>query len=62
VFGVGKPIGVGLASVVPAPAKLAGPQSRWSWFLAAVNEWASEAQSEALRKLHADPGVVTRAP
>jgi mannan endo-1,4-beta-mannosidase len=62
VFGVGKPIGVGLASVIPAPAMLAGPQSRWGWFLAAANEWGSEVQSEALRRLYADPGVVTRAP
>lgn len=62
VFGVGKPIGVGLGGVVPAAVMLAGPQSRWSWFLAAANEWASDAQSEALRKLYADPGVVTRAP
>jgi mannan endo-1,4-beta-mannosidase len=62
VFGVGKPIGVGLGSAVPAPAMLAGPQSRWSWFLAAASDWSSDLQSEALRKLYADPGVVTRAP
>ncbi len=62
VFGVGKPIGVGLSSVVPAPAVLAGPQSRWSWFLAAANDWSSDLQAGALRKLYADPGVVSRAP
>ena len=57
----GKVIGVGL-SAVPDPAWFAR-QSKWTWFLLSSDGAASmQTASDALRKLYADPRVVSRVP
>jgi mannan endo-1,4-beta-mannosidase len=54
---VGKPIGVEFSGELPAPEALTG-NAGWSWFLADPAP-DSPTRSEALRKLYADPGVVS---
>ena len=57
---VGKVIGVELKGNLPAPEVFAGP-SEWAWFLAAPQAIPAPG-SDALRKLYADPHVVSLAP
>jgi mannan endo-1,4-beta-mannosidase len=58
---VGKVIGVELDGNPPAPDALA-EHSRWAWFIAAAATSLTPARSEALRKLYADPRIVSLAP
>jgi hypothetical protein len=57
---VGKVIGVELKGNLPAPEVFAGP-SGWAWFLAAPQANPAVG-SDALRKLYADPHIVSLAP
>jgi len=60
-FAAGKPVGVELVGELPSPKALTG-QRGWSWFLAAP-PLASSAdfvvRTDALRKIYADPLVVS---
>jgi mannan endo-1,4-beta-mannosidase len=61
---VGKPIGVELTGNLPPPAALT-EQAGWGWFLAAPPPSApadSTAHAESLRKLYADPKIVSLTP
>ena len=54
----GKVIGVGLNSI-PDPS-LFVQQKKWTWFLLSGDDVGSTASAEALRKLYADPRVLSR--
>jgi len=57
-FAVGKPIGVRFAAP-PAPEAIAG-RATWAWFLVAPASQAEAAgRDEALRKLYADPHILS---
>jgi len=56
---VGKPLGIELAGEIPAPDALTGA-SGWAWFVATPATPAeAAARVEGLRKLYADPHVVS---
>lgn len=57
-LGVGKPAGVEINGNLPAPDVLS--QQEWSWFLAAAQPTPSAAGDDALRRLYADPHVISR--
>ena len=61
-FALGKPIGARLIGNPPAPETVTG-HSSWAWFLvdAPATAAADSARDEALRKLYADPHVVSLA-
>ena len=55
---LGKPIGIELAGDIPLAEALTGRAS-WAWFVVAPGA-DSEARTDALRKLYADPRVVSQ--
>ena len=57
-MGVGKLIGLGLTGKVPAP-DLFTQQADWAWFLVSPGGARAEDQADALRKLYADPRIVS---
>ncbi len=61
VFGVGKVVGLRLTRGVPDPS-LFSSQTKWAWFLLSAEntETAATISSEALRKLYADPRIISR--
>jgi len=63
-FAAGKPVGIAFAGDPPSPEAFAD-NSGWSWFVAAPPAASSTdpaARAEALRKLYADPRIVSLAP
>jgi mannan endo-1,4-beta-mannosidase len=60
VFGIGKPIGLGVTGVIPAPDVFS--QQRWAWFLlgAATSAAPPAEHDAALRRLYAASRVVSR--
>ncbi len=58
--GVGKPIGVALTGAIPSP-ELFARQTGWSWFLLGAKGADLAERPDALRRLYADPRIVSEA-